>query len=153
MHMDAGFPQQGSEGLEADFGACPTTAPLRDRRCNGHRAAVESPTRGARRGDGRTDGCRGASGSVQLTAAFEIAEARVRLDQARRAVEVYQDGVMPLARRNLETVRETYELGRATVLDVLTEQRRFLETERGYTEALREAHASRVLDRATGDVR
>ena len=50
-----------------------------------------------------------------------------------------------------DTVSETYALGRATVFDVLAEQRRYLETERGYTEALSEAFASRVgLERATG---
>ena len=82
--------------------------------------------------------------AARLTAASEVAEARVRYEQARRAVALYQDGIRPLARRNLDTVRETYQLGRATVFDVLAEQRRYLETERAYTDALPDAYASRV---------
>ena len=51
-------------------------------------------------------------------------------------------------------VSQTYELGRATVFDVLAEQRRFLELERGYTDALREAYEARqALGRALGEVR
>jgi outer membrane protein TolC len=62
--------------------------------------------------------------------------------------------VRGLARQNLDVVGQTFELGRATVFDVLTEQRRFLETERAYTSALREAwDASTALKRARGDGR
>ena len=153
MRMDAGFPQQafgpagGLERVRGQFNyvtaGAMVTVPLWNRQQGALVAAMAARTAAEARAE-----------STKLTAAFEIAEARVRFEQARRAVAVYQDGVLPLARRNLETVRETYELGRATVLDVLTEQRRFLETERGYTETLREAYASRVeLDRASGDVR
>ena len=92
--------------------------------------------------------------AARLTAASEVAEAQVRYDRARAAVSLYEDGIRPLARRNLETVRETYQLGRATVFDVLGEQRRYLETERAYTEALTEAYASRLsLSRAMGEIR
>jgi cobalt-zinc-cadmium efflux system outer membrane protein len=91
--------------------------------------------------------------AARLTAALEAAEARVRYDTTRRAMALYQEEIRPLARRTFDTVRETYQLGRATVFDVLTEQRRYLETERAYTDALSEAYAARVgLARATGDV-
>jgi outer membrane protein TolC len=77
----------------------------------------------------------------------------VQYEQARQTVAVYRDDVQPLARRTLDTVRETYQLGRATVFDVLTEQRRYLDTERAYTQALADAYAARVgLGRATGDI-
>jgi outer membrane protein TolC len=59
-----------------------------------------------------------------------------------------------LARQNLNVVSQTYELGRATVFDVLTEQRRYLDVERAFTTALREAYEARqALRRALGDVR
>jgi outer membrane protein TolC len=49
-------------------------------------------------------------------------------------------------------VRETYSLGRTTVFDVLAEQRRFLEVEQGYTNALRAAYEARTaLARALGE--
>ena len=40
-------------------------------------------------------------------------------------------------------VRQTYELGRGTVADVLNEQRRYLEIERAYTDATRWLTATR----------
>jgi outer membrane protein TolC len=61
---------------------------------------------------------------------------------------------MALARHNLDIVRETYQLGRATLFDVLNEQRRYLEFESGYTDALADAFAARTaLQRATGVIR
>jgi outer membrane protein TolC len=59
---------------------------------------------------------------------------------------------MSLAKQNLDVVRQTYELGRGTLLDVLTEQRRYLDVERAYTDALREAYeANAALKQALGD--
>jgi cobalt-zinc-cadmium efflux system outer membrane protein len=153
MRMDAGFPQQGFgaggrlERVRGRFqyltAGAMVTVPLWNRQ-QGNLAAATAAREGA---EARAEAAR-------LTAASEMAEARVRYDHARRAAEVYEDGVRPLARRNLDTVRETYQLGRATVFDVLAEQRRYLDTERAYTEALSEAFASRVgLGRATGDIR
>ena len=153
MRMDTGFPQRGfgAEGRLERVGAifnyvsagAMITVPLWNRQQGAVAAATAARSAALARAE-----------SARLTAASQVAEARVRFDQARRAVSLYQDGVRPLARRNFDTVSETYALGRATVFDVLAEQRRYLETERGYTEALSEAFASRVgLDRATGDRR
>ena len=56
--------------------------------------------------------------------------------------------------QNLDVVSQTYELGRATVFDVLAEQRRYLDFEHAYSNALREAYDARTaLRRALGDVR
>ena len=69
-------------------------------------------------------------------------------------MDLYAVGVRALASRNLDVVRQTFELGRATVFDVLTEQRRFLEIEQAYTAALREAWEARAtLKRALGETR
>ena len=69
-----------------------------------------------------------------------------------RAVAVYASGVRALAKQNLDVVRETYELGRAALSDVLAEQRRYLEIESGYTDALRMAFEARTaLNRALGE--
>jgi outer membrane protein TolC len=57
-----------------------------------------------------------------------------------------------LARQNFEVVRQTYELGRGTLSDVLAEQRRYLEFENEYTSSLREAFDARTsLEFARGD--
>jgi cobalt-zinc-cadmium efflux system outer membrane protein len=92
--------------------------------------------------------------AAQLTAESEIAAATARDERARGAVGIYRGGARDLARQNLDVVSQTYELGRATLFDVLAEQRRYLEVERGYSNALREAYEARtVLRRALGDVR
>jgi outer membrane protein TolC len=92
--------------------------------------------------------------ATQMTAEAEIAAATARDERARSAVAVYRGGARDLARQNLDVVRQTYELGRATVFDVLAEQKRYLDFERGYSNALREAYDARtVLRRALGDVR
>lgn len=150
MRMDTGFPQQGfgaDGGLErvrAQFNyvsaGAMVTLPLWNRQQGTVAAATAARAAAVARAE-----------STRLTAVAELAGARVRFAQAGSAVSLYQDGIRPLARRNFETVSETYSLGRATVFDVLSEQRRYLETERGYTDALSEAFASWVdLQRATG---
>ncbi|MDQ3169767.1 MAG: TolC family protein, partial [Acidobacteriota bacterium] len=81
------------------------------------------------------------------------AAARAREAGARRALAIFRDDALATAARNLEVVRQTWELGRATVIEVLDEQRRYLEIERAYTAALKEAYDARqALRRALGDV-
>jgi cobalt-zinc-cadmium efflux system outer membrane protein len=92
--------------------------------------------------------------ATRLTAQAEVASARARDEHARQAVAVYTSFGRALARQNLTVVSQTYELGRATVFDVLAEQRRYLEVERAFTNALREAYEARQeLRRALGEVR
>jgi cobalt-zinc-cadmium efflux system outer membrane protein len=48
-------------------------------------------------------------------------------------------------------VRKTYELGRTTRLDLIAEQRRYIDIETGYTEALKQAYDAMVeIERAVG---
>lgn len=48
-------------------------------------------------------------------------------------------------------MRRTYELGRTTLLDVIAEQRRYIDIENGYTEALRQVYDAAVeIERAVG---
>jgi len=48
------------------------------------------------------------------------------------------------ASQNLDVIRKTYELGRTQLLDVIAEQRRFIEIETGYTEALNRSYQASV---------
>jgi len=92
--------------------------------------------------------------ATRLTAQAEIAAARVRDDHARQAAAVYTTEARALAAQNLTVVSQTYELGRATVFDVVAEQRRYLDVERAFTNALREAYEARqALRRALGELR
>jgi cobalt-zinc-cadmium efflux system outer membrane protein len=88
----------------------------------------------------------------RLAAAGEATAAEARLSAARQALGSFADDTRALARRNVDVVRETYTLGRATLLDVLNEQRRYLDFEGAYTSALAEAYAAVTdLQRAKGE--
>jgi cobalt-zinc-cadmium efflux system outer membrane protein len=89
-----------------------------------------------------------------LTAKIEIATARSLDRRAHEAVRVYAGDARALARQNLSVVRQSQELGRTTIFEVLAEQKRYLDLERTYTETLRAAYEARTaLNRALGEMR
>lgn len=153
MRMDAGFPQLGVDaqgeltrvrGLFHYLSAgAVLTVPLGNR----NQGAVASA-------QAERTGATARLNAAQLTAEAEIASATARDERARSAIAVYRGGARDLARQNLDVVTQTYEIGRGTVFDVLAEQRRYLDFEHGYSNALREAYEARTaLRRALGDVR
>jgi cobalt-zinc-cadmium efflux system outer membrane protein len=153
MRMDAGFPQFGLDGRGQltpvrdvfHYFSAGVTITLPWRSQNEGQVAVAQAER---------TGAMARLMATQLTVESEIAAATVRDERARGAVGIYRSGARDLARQNLDVVNQTYELGRATVFDVLAEQRRYLDLERGYSHALREAFEARTaLRRARGDVR
>lgn len=86
-----------------------------------------------------------------LALRHEVTQSLVRYQAAQERVTVYRKGVRDQAARNLEVVRQTYGYGRIPLLDVIAEQRRFIDIETGYTDVLFDAYASRVaLERAVG---
>jgi cobalt-zinc-cadmium efflux system outer membrane protein len=90
----------------------------------------------------------------RLAAVTEVAVAEARERGARRAVELYGSDAREQARRNLDVVREAYQLGSIPLVEVLSEQRRYLDVETAYTQALLEAYQARTaVRRATGEVR
>jgi cobalt-zinc-cadmium efflux system outer membrane protein len=153
MRMDAGFPQQGFsptgalEPVRSVFhyvaAGAMVTLPLLNRN-QGAVAAAEAARTGAA----------AQVEAARLSVKSEIAAARARDQNGRRALEAYSADAVALARQNLNVVRQTYELGRGTLLDVLNEQRRYLDVERAYTDVLREAYEARqTLKAALGEVR
>ncbi|MFN2516400.1 MAG: TolC family protein [Pyrinomonadaceae bacterium] len=87
---------------------------------------------------------------AELTVRREVASAFVRYQSAARAAEIYRVGVQGQANANLDVVRQTYELGSKTLLDVIAEQRRFIEVQTGYIDALINTYQARVeIERAT----
>ncbi len=81
---------------------------------------------------------------AELTVRQEVAAAFARYERAARAAEIYRVGVRDQANANLEVVRQTYELGSRTLLDVIAEQRRFIEVETGYIDSLLDAYLARI---------
>jgi outer membrane protein, heavy metal efflux system len=81
----------------------------------------------------------------------EVAAAYARFDRAQQALDVYRGNVRNQAQLNLDVVQQTYTLGQKTLIDYINEQRRFVEIETGYTEALKEYFDSLVeIERAAG---
>jgi cobalt-zinc-cadmium efflux system outer membrane protein len=143
MRMDAGFPQRAfaTDGsLERVRGVfhyvsagAMVMVPVLNRN-QGEIAAARAERAGAA----------AAYEAAQLAADSELAAARARDDRARQAVNAYSAEARPLARQNLSVVSQSYDLGRVTVFDVLSEQRRYFDVERAYTEALKAAYEART---------
>ena len=92
--------------------------------------------------------------AVVLAAQAETAIARVQIANAQKALDLYSGEARTLARRNVDVVRQTFELGRATAIDVITEQRRYLEFEQGATAAMQQLWEARVaVARAAGETK
>lgn len=81
---------------------------------------------------------------AELIAARELAAAVVSRDKALESLRIFRDGVRGQASQNLEVVRRTYELGRTQLLDVISEQRRFIDIEMGYTDVLSRYYQAQV---------
>jgi cobalt-zinc-cadmium efflux system outer membrane protein len=140
--MNAGFPQRGMndagqfEPVRGVFhylsGGMMVMVPLWNRN-QGEIAAAEAQRVAA---TARLE-------AAQLSAQAEVASAKTHAAEARKAADVIAAGV-GLARKNLDVLRQMYELGRSTLPDVLAEQRRYLEMENAYTAVLREAFEART---------
>lgn len=144
MRMVGGFPQNGFnasgaivpiEGVFHNVAAgIMIDVPLFDRKQGAVAAAALRVSAAKQQADGR-----------RLAAGAELEIARARLRAARAAARVFSRELRETARRNVEVVREAYSLGRNTLLDVVTEQKRYLDVEMAYTDALMElldAHAA-----------
>ncbi|HET8923657.1 MAG TPA: TolC family protein [Candidatus Acidoferrum sp.] len=89
--------------------------------------------------------------AVNLSLRHEVAQNLIRFSGAQTRVAVYRRGVRDQAARNLDVVRQTYSYGRTTLLDVITEQRRYIDIETAYTDILLDAYAARIaLEQAVG---
>jgi len=151
MRMDASFPQLGlgPSGLPEPIHGIFNNAAI------GARLTIPVFNRG--QGNVAAAKARELTASATLDArrlavAAELAAASARLDAARRALATYSRDARAVAQRNLDVVRETYTLGRATLFDVFNEQRRYLDFDASYTEALAEAFVAQSdLKRAQGE--
>jgi cobalt-zinc-cadmium efflux system outer membrane protein len=85
---------------------------------------------------------------AESIAAREIAAALLVREKAQESLRIFREDVRVQAGQNFEVVRRTYELGRTQVLDVIAEQRRLIDIEMGYTEALNRYYQASVRLRA-----
>lgn len=102
----------------------------------------------------RKDGARLRRVYLEQSIEREVRSALIRLSAARQASELFGQGVVALAEKNLAVIRKSYELGELRLLDVINEQRRFVEIQRTYTDTLKERVLAQIeLERARGGAR
>jgi cobalt-zinc-cadmium efflux system outer membrane protein len=89
--------------------------------------------------------------AADLVIRHEVAQNLVRYKGGQERAAIYRTGVRDQAARNLDVVRQIYAYGRIRLLDVIAEQRRFIDIETGYTDVLLDAYVARVaLEQAVG---
>jgi outer membrane protein, heavy metal efflux system len=97
------------------------------------------------------DAARSRIAAAGLAVRSEVAQNRVRYQGAEARAAAYGSSVREQAARNLEVVRQIYSYGRITLLDVITEQRRYIDIETSYTDVLLDVYVARVaLEQAIG---
>lgn len=97
---------------------------------------------------------------IQATRQREFLEASIRRDvalayrryqAAAEALALYATRIMPRAEQNIRSVRAAYNLGEFSAFDIVNEQRRLIESQTGYNEALGNYYSVLVeLERALG---
>ncbi|HYN09786.1 MAG TPA: TolC family protein [Vicinamibacterales bacterium] len=153
MRMDAGFSQLG---LDAGGQAVPIRGVFHNATFG---AMVSLPWRNRQQGaiaasTAAESAARHDLEALRLSVSAQIDAARVREEQAGRVWEIYSGGLRDLAAKNLEVTRESHRLGRATLVQVLAETRRYLEVETAYTGALLDTLDARfALASALGVIR
>jgi cobalt-zinc-cadmium efflux system outer membrane protein len=86
---------------------------------------------------------------AEIVVRNDVAAAYARFERAKAALTLYGGGVRDQALHNLDVIRQTYSLGRRSMLDYLNEQRRYIDIETGYTDVLKEYQDSLIeIDRA-----
>ena len=70
----------------------------------------------------------------------EVASAYERYEAARNAVQAYEQGVIARSNDNIKAIRAAYQIGEFRITDLLGEQRRLVDSQREFTEALTEQY-------------
>lgn len=113
-------------------------------------------TRGRNRGNVEAASARAAAARIrrehlETRVAAEVGAALRRFTAAQSRVAVLETHVLGQAEKNLDVIRQAYQLGQFRLLDVLAEQRRVVETQLSYVDAQAELEkAMAELERAVG---
>lgn len=88
---------------------------------------------------------------LEQVVAQEITSAYRRFEAAQRARSIFEGTVLDRSQDNVRIIRAAYSAGELRLFDVLNEQRRLVDTQRAYTDVLKEYFLSVVeLERAIG---
>jgi outer membrane protein, heavy metal efflux system len=81
----------------------------------------------------------------------DVRNAFTRYEASLQATKIFDQDVLQQAQSNVSILRAAYDAGELRLLDVINEQRRLIDTQKAYTDVLREAYLSLVdLERAVG---
>lgn len=147
--MHAGFPQFGTDDhgalapIESNFHylkfGVSILLPVRNKNQGAIEAAVAE-----------TDAAKSRRDFAELTVRREVAVAHAQYERAVKAEEIFRVGARDPAKANLDVVRQTYELGSKTLIDYISEQRRFIELENDFIDAQLAVYNARVeIQRST----
>lgn len=70
----------------------------------------------------------------------EVQSAYARYEAARAAVSTFEQGVIARSNDNIRVIRSAYELGQFSITDLINEQRRLVDSQKDFTEALTEQY-------------
>ena len=70
----------------------------------------------------------------------EVESAYARYEAAQAAVTTFEQGAIPRSSENVRTIRAAYQIGAFSITELLVEQRRLLDVQREFTEALAERY-------------
>jgi cobalt-zinc-cadmium efflux system outer membrane protein len=150
IHRNSQFPQLGLNSSGA-------TVPLVDKD-NILAFGVSVPIFTGRRTQGGVEAARSRQAEARLRREFlessiplEVESAYRHWETASRAATLFASGVIAQGESNLAVIRESYRLGQLPIIDVLSEQRRFIDTQVAYVDAQAEVEqALAELERAVG---
>lgn len=77
---------------------------------------------------------------LEVLVRAEVQSAFARYEAARTAVTTFSQGVIPRSSENIRTIRAAYQIGAFSITDLLVEQRRLVDAQREFTEALAEQY-------------
>jgi len=80
-----------------------------------------------------------------LAARAEAAAAESRDREAGSALAIYRGGLLDLSAKNLGVIRQSFQLGRVSRVEVLAEERRNRDVQSAYVAALLDAYEARVI--------
>lgn len=80
----------------------------------------------------------------EITVRREVSSAFARYNRSVRALAIFRNGVRDQADENLRIIWQTYQLGKRTLSDYISEERRFIEIESDLIDAELEAYLARI---------
>jgi cobalt-zinc-cadmium efflux system outer membrane protein len=79
---------------------------------------------------------------LQTVVRSEVASAYARIEAVQKSLTIFDQGVISRSNDNIRAIRAAYQLGEFKITDLLAEQRRLLDSQREFTEALAERYSA-----------